>query len=106
VPDQGDTTYPTEWCRVFNKEDERFVLLHLKEDDLRMYGRLDEWPNYPDKGHFVVMDPEWLDANNQSTKLEGVRKILIPVTDVGKVEFMKDVEELCPSGKRAKRSHG
>ncbi len=88
-----ETTFPTEWCKAFNTDDERFVMLHLK-NGLRMYARLDEWPNYPDKGHFVVRSPEWLDTDNTSTPLDGVHKMLIPVEEVGIVEFMKDVEEL------------
>ena len=84
-------------------------MLHLKGDNnLRMYGRLDEWPNYPDKGHFVVRDPEWLDQNNDSTQLDGVHKMLIPVQDVGIVEFMKDVGRTQPaeeSGQGTGRNH-
>ena len=88
-----ETAFPTEWCNAFNTDDERYVMLHLK-NGLRMYARLEEWPNYPDKGHFVVRSPEWLNTDNTSTPLDGVHKMLIPVGEVGIVEFMKDVDEL------------
>jgi hypothetical protein len=96
-----ETTFPTEWCNAFNTDDERFVMLHLKSG-LRMYARLEEWPNYPDKGHFVVRSPEWLNTDNTSTPLDGVHKMLIPVGEVGIVEFMKDVEELNARKKQVK----
>lgn len=96
-----ETTFPTEWCNAFNTDDERFVMLHLK-NGLRMYARLDEWPNYPDKGHFIVRSPEWLGSDNTSTPLDGVHKMLIPVEDVGIVEFMKDVDELNARKKQVK----
>ena len=88
-----ETTFPTEWCNAFNASDDRFVMLHLK-NGLRMYAQLDEWPNYPDKGHFVVLAPEWLDRDNGSTLLDGVHKMLIPVEEVGIVEFMKNANEM------------
>ena len=88
-----ETTLPTEWCNAFNASDDRFVMLHLK-NGLRMYAQLDEWPNYPDKGHFVVLAPEWLDRDNGSTLLDGVHKMLIPVEEVGIVEFMKNADEM------------
>ena len=88
-----ETTYPTEWCNAFRVDDDRFVVLHLKKDNLRMYAQLEEWPNYPDKGHFVVRFPEWLERDGKSTVLHGVHKMIIPVEDVGFVEFIATLEE-------------
>jgi len=101
-----ETTFPTEWCNAFNKDDDRFVVLHFKRDKLRMYAQLGEWPNYPDKGHFVLLMPEWLDSEGNSTPLEGVHKMLVPVEDVWIIEFMKTQAELDARKKQLKKQQG
>lgn len=90
-------SYPSEWASTFNR-DERFVVLHLKNEDsksecdLRVMGRAVEFPDNPDSGHFVLCDAEWLGENNESTSLTMVYRMLIRVTDVKRVEMLNDAD--------------
>lgn len=52
------TSYPSEWYGTFARE-KRWVILHLK-DGRRLYGWPEEWPDQPDRGQFVIDQPERL----------------------------------------------
>ena len=82
-----ETSHPSEWYSAFAR-DPRYVVLHLK-DRRRIYGWPEEWPGQPDRGHFRIAEPEWLD----SSKAEGERTvewILIPAEEVRMVEFLPE----------------
>lgn len=86
------TSYPSEWYGAF-VERRRWVILNLT-DDRRLYGWPVEWPDQPDKGHFVLDQPEWLLDNNERAPLYQVAVFLIPAGDVKMVEFLKEDEEV------------
>lgn len=80
------TSYPSEWYSALN--DKRYVYLHL-DDKRRIYGWPSEFPDYPDAGHFVLMEAEWVLDDNRRAKLPVTHKILIPATKVVFVELEK-----------------
>lgn len=88
------SSYPSEWYGTFSKT-KTYIILHLK-DRRRILGWPMQWPNYADKGHFVLEDADWLDVDeNGSTKpipLTSVDKIMIDANNVDMVEFVKDDE--------------
>ena len=86
------TSYPSEWFGVFS-ETKKDVVLHLK-DERRIYGWPYEWPSYPNNGHFVLQNAEWLLEDNTSIKLENVDKIVIDSTMVEMVEFVELEKEV------------
>lgn len=84
------TSYPSEWYGAFVR-DKRWVILHLT-DGRRPYGWPQDFPDQPDRGHFVINQPEWLLANNERAPLYQVERFLIPAVDVKMVEFLKESE--------------
>lgn len=62
-------------------------MLHLK-GGRRLYGWPEEWPDQPDKGHFLIAEAEWLLDDGSRQGLDCVWNILVPATDVELVEFM------------------
>ena len=97
-----ETSFPSEWFGAFLKNI-TYVVLHLK-DERRLYGWPIDWPSSPDFGHFVLVQPSWLDGEEQMP-ITGVSCIVVSVKDVRWVEFLEktwekqDVqqEELQPS---------
>jgi hypothetical protein len=85
------TSYPSEWYGTFAQE-KRWVVLHFI-DGRRLFGWPEEWPDQPDKGHFVVDQPEWLLDDNRRAPLDPVAVFLIPASDVKMVEFLKADQE-------------
>ncbi len=79
-------SFPSEWFSAFARH-KTYVVLHLS-GERRLYGWPVEWPTDPEKGHFLIVDAEWLTDGNP-IKLESVETILIPVAEVEMVEFMK-----------------
>lgn len=89
-----ETSYPSEWAGVFINN-ATYVVLHLK-DERRLYGWPREWPTEPNRGHFVVERPSWLDENGEKPveiPITGVSSIIIDVNDVRWVEFMEKIWE-------------
>lgn len=78
-------SFPSEWYGVFS-EQATYIVLHFK-DERRLYGWVREWPSQPTSGHFVVEEPSWL-LNGSEITLDGVKSVLVNVTDVMWVEFM------------------
>ena len=94
------TSFPSEWFSAFNR-DKRYVVLHLK-GERRLYGWPYEWPDHPDSGHFVIVEPEWVLDDNSRAAVEKVERMIISVKDVEMVECLKfggeitaTDEELC-----------
>jgi len=86
------TSYPSEWYGAFTRQ-KRWVLLHLA-DGRRIYGWAEEWPDQPDKGHFVLDQPEWLLDNNERAPMFRVERFMLPAAEVKMVEFLKENAEV------------
>lgn len=86
------TSHPSEWYSAF-VGNRRWVILHLT-DRRRLYGWPDEWPDQPDKGHFVINEPEWLLDDNQRAPLYQVKAFVLPASEVKMVEFLKADDEV------------
>lgn len=96
------TSYPHEWFGIFNT-DKRYINLYLK-NGRRLYGWPFEWPDHPDSGHFVITEPEWVMDNNDRIPLYRVFEMLVPVTDVDIVEFVKWESEIKASPQEIQES--
>lgn len=79
------TSFPSEWFGAFNQHP-AYVVLHLT-GERRLYGWPEEWPSDPTRGHFKLVEAEWLD-DGKRIPLAGVSGILVPVSEVSFVEFM------------------
>jgi hypothetical protein len=86
------TSYPTEWYAAFARE-QRWVILHLSEGR-RLYGWPEEWPDQPDKGHFVIDQPEWVMEDGKRIPILQARKYIISCSEVKSVELLEDVGEI------------
>ncbi len=86
-----ETSFPSEWFGTF-LNNVTFIVLHF-EDERRLYGWPIEWPSEPDKGHFVIADPSWIDENGAEKRITGVNNILVDVKDVKWVEFLEKTWE-------------
>jgi len=84
------SAHPSEWCGTLS-EHARYVVLHFK-DDRRLYGWPKVWPSDPEKGHFFIIRPSWLDADGKNYPLEPIEGLLVNVADVKWVEFLKEPE--------------
>lgn len=89
------TLHPTEWYSAFNSEP-RFVVLHLS-GERRLYGSTKQYPDDPNKGHFLIEEPEWLLDDGTSAPLYTVHHMLIPASDVQRIEFIKNIPEITAS---------
>ena len=89
------TSFPSEWYSAFTR-DKRFMVLHLK-DGRRLHAWSFEWPDQPDSGHFVLMEPSWLLSDGTAAKLHHVERMLLPVSDVGMIEMLKSGDEITAS---------
>src|SRR5438477_12842005 len=85
-----ETSYPSEWFGAFSDQ-ESYVVLHLK-DLRRIYGWPTIYPSVPSKGHFVLEEASWLDAQNKETKITNVTQVLVPASEVRLVEFVPPQE--------------
>lgn len=85
------TSYHCEWFGAFHAREDSWVVLHLI-DDKRIYGWPHEWPSDPSKGHFVLMNPSWIDGD-QYIDLPQVESIMFKVSDIKWVEFIINPEE-------------
>lgn len=82
-----ETSYPSEWYSAFSRHDNCYVVLHLN-GERRLYGWPEEWPSRPKKGHFRIVEGEWL-VDDQRYPATGVSAILIPTREVEMVEFLE-----------------
>lgn len=94
-----ETSFPSEWYSAFARNQNAYVVLHLK-GERRFYGWPLEWPGDPDTGHFIVAEGEWLSDSevieNESENMDDGTshvqdmerdQVLIPVGEVEMVEF-------------------
>lgn len=90
----NQTSYPSEWYGTFS-ETKSYIILNLK-DERRIMGWPVEWPNDPEKGHFVLENAMWLivgpSGKPATIPLKTIDKILIAAHTVEIVEFVQDEE--------------
>lgn len=79
------TSYPSQWYSTFMQQ-KKYIYLNLT-GNRRIHGWPAEWPENPDKGHFVLMDAAWITENNERLELPLISHILIPSSEVLIVEF-------------------
>lgn len=77
--------YVSEWFATFRIE-KRYVILSLR-NGRRIWGWPKEWPDHPDEGHFVLLEPAWI-GDEVTHDLPEVHKMLISAADVEYVELM------------------
>jgi hypothetical protein len=70
------TSFPSEWYGAFLQQ-KRWVVLHLA-DGRRLYGWPEQWPDQPDRGHFVLDQPQWLLDSGERAPLHKVARFLFP----------------------------
>lgn len=92
-----NTAGPSEWYGAF-AGNRRYVVLHLS-DGRRLFGWPTEWPDRPDRGHFVIERAAWLIWDGRTVPLHKVKSILIPADSVRMVEFMRDRDEITATAK-------
>jgi hypothetical protein len=85
--------HPTEWYTAFNENPPRYVVLHL-DGNRRLYGWPRQYPDRPDKGHFLIEEAMWLLDDGTSAPLHTVKQMLISASEVEMVEFLKRVPEI------------
>lgn len=93
--DKGLSTrsaHPSEWCGTLS-ERARYIVLHMK-DDRRLYGWPKVWPSDPDKGHFFITLPSWIDAEGKDHPLPAIEGLLVNAVDVKWVELLNEPETM------------
>ncbi len=90
------TSYPSEWYGAFVRAGQCWIILHLKQDR-RLYGWPEEWPDQPDKGHFVIDQPEWVFSDGTRVPIQQTNRFLIPASEVERVEFLASIGEMSVS---------
>lgn len=79
------TSYASEWYGALCRGDS-YVVLHLN-GGRRLYGWPEEWPSTPGKGHFVIIQAEWLE-DSESTILPRGSRVIVSAADVEMVELI------------------
>ena len=104
-PVTRETSFPSEWYSAFHRHRNCYVILHLN-DGRYVHGWPEEWPSQPEKGHFRLSEYTWLTTHEVDGEVtfsyigeESVERrpylesILIPVSEVCIVEFLRSVLE-------------
>lgn len=79
--------HPNEWFSFFREAD-GFAIFHLS-GDRRLIGIIEQFPDEPNKGHFIVVNAGWIDDQDNIIPLNNVKKILLSAGDVLWVELIK-----------------
>ena len=85
-----ETSYLSEWYSSFAKNDNCYIVLHLK-DGRRLYGWPEEWPSRPSQGHFRIIEAEWLresEVGSPNEETPDIFALVVSVEDVKMVEFV------------------
>jgi len=85
------SAHPSEWCNALSNY-VRFIVVHFK-DDRRLYGWPEVWPTDPEKGHFFIVNPSWIDDDGDH-EIKGVEGVLVNVSDVRWIEFVEQPENM------------
>ncbi|MEP3482006.1 MAG: DUF6338 family protein [Fuerstiella sp.] len=86
------TSYPSEWFSAFNGTKSN-IYLQLT-GNRRLHGWPEEWPDSPEAGHFVMMNPTWILEDNTAVQVVGIQRMIIPASEVELVEFEEPPEKL------------
>jgi hypothetical protein len=86
------TSYPSEWYSAFHRV-RRYVILHL-DGERRLKGWPEEWPDQCDRGHFLILDPKWVDEFGNDIPLVQTERMLVPACEVKFVEMMRYTNEV------------
>lgn len=97
------TLHPTEWYSAFSS-DSRYVVLHLT-GERRLRGWPEQYPDDPQKGHFLISEAMWLLDDGSSAPLYSVKHVLIPSTEVEYIEFLKADSEITASAEEIEASN-
>jgi hypothetical protein len=98
------TLHPSEWFSFFANQ-ERFVVLHLV-GERRLYGWVEQFPDNPNSGHFILTEPEWLLDDGQRVRLHSVEKLCLNVKDVEWVESLKQADEITVPAQKQQEDYG
>ena len=82
----NQTSYTSEWYGALS-QNQGWLVLHMT-GNRRLYGWPEEWPSVPDRGHFVIAQPQWLLQDGTVQVPTGVVRTLVPASDVELVEFV------------------
>lgn len=83
------SAHPSEWCIVFAM-DPTYIVVEFK-DGRRLYGWPAVWPSNSEKGHLYLTEPSWIHGE-EPVALATNHGVLVQVTDIAHVEFMKPQE--------------
>lgn len=97
------TLHPTEWFSAFNR-DSRYIVLHLS-GERRLRGWPEQYPDDPQKGHFLISEAIWLLDDGSSAPLYNVKHVLVPSTEVEHIEFLKADSEITASAEDIQRAN-
>lgn len=86
------TLHPSEWFTAFSFEP-RYIVLHLT-GERRLYGWPRQYPDDPQNGHFLIQEAAWLLDDGSTAPLYTVKQILIPASEVERIEFLKEESEI------------
>lgn len=81
------TLHPSEWFSFF-RDFSGLAILHL-DGERRLIGFILQYPDSPEKGHFILINAGWIDDDNKIIPLDNVEKMLISSKEVIRVEFIK-----------------
>jgi len=88
------TSWVSEWHSAFSSGD-TYIIIHISTDDehrRHLLGWPFQYPDHPEKGHFVMVDAEWLipsDDGYERFPLTMDEKVVVPASSVTMVEFVK-----------------
>lgn len=83
------TLHPTEWYSFFNKIENEYIVLHLI-GERRIQGRLIQFPDSPNTGHFIIDYSSWLLDDGNVITMESVDKTLVSSSEVIRIELLKN----------------
>ena len=89
-----ESSHPSEWYTALVINDERYVILNLKEGR-RLYGWMTQWPGRPDIGHFRIREAQWLSGDIPISELR-IDEMVVPASEVVIVEFLDKLQEESP----------
>lgn len=89
-----NTARPSEWYSAFTDQD-TWITLYL-DDDTRLFGYPMEWPDQPDTGHFILLQPTWILEDGTEQELPDAETMLVAAGSVRLIEFLRSHTEVVP----------
>ena len=90
-----ETSYPSELYSAFEHHPDCYVVLHLV-GERRLYGWPEEWPRQLERGHYRLLEGEWLTEELQSSSSRqtnaeetSVVAYVVPADQVEMIEFVQ-----------------